>query len=167
MNTNLPRNEPTKEELPLDRAQHFLRLLWRVNHVIEARSKQMSVNLGITFQQRTLLRLAGRFPGITAGRLADTLHVDPGTISAALGRLEGRGLLERTQDPHDRRRVRLWLTKKGHALNVPTSGTVESAVEKMISIVSANDLAIAESVLLALVGAVDDLPMARYEGETE
>ncbi len=158
--------DSVKEELPLDDAQRFLRLLWRVSHAIEARSKQMSLTLGITFQQRTVLRLVGRFPGITAGMLAETLHVDPGTISASLGRLESRGMLERSQDPHDRRRVRLWLTGAGHALNVPTSGTVESAVEKMMSTVSKNELMIVEDVLQTLVRSVEALPTPLRDEET-
>lgn len=137
--------------LPLDDAQRFLRSLWALNHAIELRSKEMAARLGITFQQRTVLRLIGRFPGVTAGKLAETLHVDRGTLSATLRRLEARGLIQRRIDPRDRRRIRLGLTARGHTFDVAASGTVESAVERTMAEASAGRIAATEAVLLALL----------------
>jgi len=65
----------------------------------------MEQRLGITAQQRLIVRCVGQFPGMTAGQLAGLLHVDPGTISAALRRLEAKDLVARRKDPRDSRRV--------------------------------------------------------------
>lgn len=106
----------------------FLRLLWRVNHGIERRSRKMQRAMGVTAPQRMVLRLAGRFDGISAGELAALLHVDPGTLSSALRELERRRLLRRAPDAADGRRVCVHLTAAGRALDVNAPDTVEGAV---------------------------------------
>ncbi len=111
----------------------------------------MVARLGVTFQQRTVLRLVGRFPGVTAGKLAETLHVDRGTLSATLRRLETRGLIERRSDPKDRRRVLIGLTARGRALDVPDAGTVESAVARTLADVGTTRVEAAEAIIAALV----------------
>jgi DNA-binding MarR family transcriptional regulator len=92
----------------------------------------MERRLGITAQQRFVIRCVGKYPGMTAGRLARMLHLDPGTVSAALKRLEGKGVLARCRDSADRRRVTLCLTATGKALARPAAGTAEHAVECLL-----------------------------------
>ena len=125
----------------------FLQCLWRTSHALERRSRRMERTLGVTAPQRLVLRLLGRFPGITAGQLARSLHVDPGTLSASLRRLEARGLIERRRDPSDSRRVTIGLTRHGRALDVPRQGTVEAAADALLATASPRDLAAAVRVL--------------------
>ncbi len=89
--------------------------------------------LGVTAQQRLVLRCIGAFPAISPSQLAELLHVDPGTLSAALRRLERRGLVTRARDAADGRRARLSLTAAGRRLDVPSDGTVEAAVEQLLA----------------------------------
>ena len=58
----------------------FLQCLWRTSHAMERRSRRMEKAIGVTAPQRLVLRFLGRFPGVTAGQLAQALHVDPGTL---------------------------------------------------------------------------------------
>ena len=125
----------------------FLQCLWRTSHALERRSRRMERTLGVTAPQRLVLRLLGRFPGITAGQLARSLHVDPGTLSASLRRLEARGLIERRRDPADSRRVALGLTRQGRALDVPRRGTIEAAADALLAGTSPRDLAATVRVL--------------------
>lgn len=111
----------------------FLQRLWRLNHAIERLSMRMDRSLGVTTQQRLLLRCIGRTPNATAGQLAKLLHVDPGTLSTALPRLEQKGLVERTRDRADSRRWTLTLTEAGRALDRPTDGTLEDAVGALLA----------------------------------
>lgn len=129
--TKLPAEPTVNDELGpvLD----FLRLLWRVNHAMERRSRQMQVHLGITAPQRMVLRLAGRFPDATASELAALLHLDPGSLSSLLTRLEEAGLVNRVADRHDRRRIRVALSRRGHRLTEDTQGTIESAVTAVLT----------------------------------
>ena len=125
----------------------FLQCLWRTSHAMERRSRRMEKAIGVTAPQRLVLRFLGRFPGVTAGQLAQALHVDPGTLSASLRRLEGRGLVERRRDPADTRRVTLGLTKLGRELDGARTGTVEAAADALLADASPRDLAATVRVL--------------------
>ncbi len=129
----------------------FLRRIWQLNHVLERLSRLMDRRLGVTAQQRMVIRLAGRFPGITAGQLARELHVDPGTISALLSRLEEKGLVVRRRDPRDVRRVLVGLTTQGHQLDCPTDGTVEHGVASLLAGLSPDAIARTQETLRCLV----------------
>ena len=111
----------------------FLRGLWRLNHALERRSSHMLTHLGITAQQRMVMRCIGCLPGTSAGQLAEVLHLDPGTLSATLRRLEDRGLIRRARDRDDSRRIIVSLTARGKLLDVPTAHTVEAAAERLLA----------------------------------
>ena len=130
-----------ESDYPLGPALEFLQQLWMLNHALEKLSARMESTLGVTAQQRFLLRVVSRYPGIGAGQLARLLHVDPGTVSAALARLESKSLLERRRDPRDKRRAALSLTRAGRALDQPLDGTVEDAVASWLRTLPPDELA--------------------------
>ena len=132
---------------PLGSGMDFLQRLWQLDHALEQASRRMEKRLGVTAQQRLIIRCVGRYPGLTAGQLARLLHLDPGTVSAALKRLEKKGLLERRRDPRDRRRVWLGLTSEGRELDRPERGSVEDAVERLLAKTGGEDLAVVATVL--------------------
>jgi DNA-binding MarR family transcriptional regulator len=113
---------------PLGEVIDFLRLIWRLDHALQRASKLMQASLGVTGPQRLVIRIVGRFPGLTAGQLAEILHVHPSTLTGVLKRLERRGVLARRRDPRDQRRALLGLTAQGRRLESESKGTVEAAV---------------------------------------
>lgn len=133
----------------------FLRGLWQLNHALESASKRMEATIGITAQQRLVLRCVGKYPGISAGNLATLLHVDPGTISASIKRLEKKGLVQRRRDPKDKRRVFLGLTEEGHQLDRPERQTIEAVVTTVLSKLGASDTEATQRVLQQLVVEID------------
>jgi DNA-binding MarR family transcriptional regulator len=144
----------------------FLRRLWRLNHALERRSSRMHTEIGITAQQRMVLRCLGCLGEVHAGELADVLHLDPGTLSATLRRLEERKLVRRARDDADSRRVRIALTADGRRLDVPTPGTVEAAVAQLLADTEPDDLARTARVLerfAAALEAVDQRAPERAE----
>lgn len=149
------RSGPSSGEAPHDPILEFLRLLWRVNHAMERRSRRMQRALGITGSQRTLLRLVGENSGLTAGALAELLYVDPGTLSSALGRLEAMDLLARDFDPEDRRRVRIRLTPSGEAFSAQHPETIEGSVRRTLARRSAGDLSVTTRLLSELAEDLD------------
>jgi MarR family transcriptional regulator, organic hydroperoxide resistance regulator len=131
---------PDSAPVPLGPAFQFLERLWALNHALEKLSGNMAVRIGVTAQQRLVIRCLGKFPGVAAGQLAALLHVDPGTVSAALRRLNDKGLVVRRRDPQDQRRASLALTDKGRDLDRPATGTVEHAVELLLEQANSADL---------------------------
>jgi len=72
--------------------------------------------LGLTFPQYlVMLELYGGTP-CAVGELGATLDMDTGTITPLLRRLEAAGMVTRTRDRDDERRVLINLTKAGEAL---------------------------------------------------
>jgi DNA-binding MarR family transcriptional regulator len=132
-----------------------MRVLWQLNHALERISKSMASAIGVTAQQRMIVRCVGKYPGMVAGQLAAQLHVDAGTVSAALGRLERKGLLRRRRDGRDRRRVTLALTDAGRDVDRPDTGTVESAVGRLLEASAGEDLATTRRVLGSLTRLID------------
>jgi DNA-binding MarR family transcriptional regulator len=140
---------------PLGRALAFLQRLWRVNHAMQRVSNRMSRELGLTGPQRLIIRGVGRHPWLTASKLASMLHLDRGTVSAALNRLEGKRLIERRADPLDGRLVTVGLTAAGRRLDRPTPHTIESAVEHLVRNTPARDRKATERVLAALADTLE------------
>jgi DNA-binding MarR family transcriptional regulator len=142
-------------DYPLDPPLDLLQRFWQLSHAFERLSMHMEARIGITAQQRLVLRCVGKYPGIAASQLASILQLDRGTVSATLKRLEVRGLLQRRHDPRDRRRISLGLTAAGRALNEPTEGTVEHAVQLLLSEVGPDDITRTKAVLRRLSELVE------------
>lgn len=117
----------------LGKVLDFMRLIWALDHGLQSMSKRMDASLGLTGPQRVALRVLGRRPGITAGGLAGILRVHPSTLTGVLHRLEEKGLVRKASDPHDGRRTRLALTARGRRLDVPSPGTVEAVVGRVLA----------------------------------
>jgi DNA-binding MarR family transcriptional regulator len=149
---------------PLGATLEFLQRLWRLDHALEKLSGRMDKRFGITAQQRFVIRCVGKYPGMTAGQLATVLHVDPGTVSSALKRLEDKRLIKRPRDPRDRRRVTLVLSAAGRALDKPAACTVEHAIEQLMAATKRRDLEAIQALIARLTDFVD---AERHEGERD
>jgi DNA-binding MarR family transcriptional regulator len=144
----------------------FMQLLWAVAHGLEKRSKRMTSALGVTGPQRLVLRVAGLFPGLSAGDLAGILHVHPSTLTGMLRRLVDQDLLARVPAATDRRRAVLRLTAKGRRTNRSMHGTVEAAIAAALSGVSLPDRAAAMRVLRRLAAGLERADDEGLEGRS-
>ncbi len=143
-----------EQEESLGRVLDFMRLVWAVNHGLTQMSKHMERTLGVTGPQRLAVRIVGQRPGISAGALAEVLHIHPSTLTGILQRLTTRGAIERTRDPRDIRRSLFRLTREGLELDALRSGTVEARVRAALASFSGDELAIAGRVLGRLAEAL-------------
>ena len=152
----------TKRELAdLPDVLQFMRLLWAVVHGLERISKRMAGDVGVTGPQRLVLRVVGLLPGISAGDLATVLHVHPSTLTGVLQRLVAQRLLARGDDPTDRRRAVLRLTKRGTRVNATRQGTVEAAIALALRGVSDWDRMATKRVLEQLAVHLEPADMPR------
>jgi len=147
---------PDTKPKPLGDALGFMQLLWALAHGLESASKRMHAELGITGPQRLVLRLLGHHGRISAGELAEVLHVDPSSLTGVLRRLEEAELIRRESDPFDRRRALLELTRRGVRLNDRREGTIEAAIGATLSKLPKDRVAAARAVLKALASALDE-----------
>jgi DNA-binding MarR family transcriptional regulator len=147
-----------EQEFELGPSLDFMRSLWRLNHAFERLSQRMVATFGVTAQQRMIIRCVGKYPGMTATQLARHFHLDAGTVSTALARLERKGLLERRRAARDRRRLTLGLTAEGRSVD-GRAGTSEQAYERLRQVVSADDIARSRRVLEVFSEVLDrELP---------
>jgi MarR family transcriptional regulator, organic hydroperoxide resistance regulator len=135
----------------------FMRALWALDHALQSASKRMEVRRGVTAPQRLVVRIVGRFPGISAGEVADILHLHPSTLTGVLKRLGDRGLLERRADPADGRRALLELTVRGRKVDRLRDGTVEAAVRRTLRRLPPASVRAARDAALALSGELEKL----------
>ena len=142
-----------------------MRLLWSIEHGLQRMSKRMEGELGITGPQRLVLRVVGKFPGLSAGELAHIVRLHPSTITGILQRLVARGLLERKRDPGDSRRARLRLKPAAVAHTRVSSGTVERAVTAALNRVGEGDVLAARRVLSAIANRLNELSIPKSKAD--
>ena len=145
--TKIKQEGQADDEAVLGGALDFLRLLWAVDHNLQRRSKRMEAEIGVTGTQRIVIRLIGRYPGITAGRLAELVHVHPSTLTGVLQRLVARGYIRRERDPEDARVARFELLPDGTKIDGSQAKTIEAAVRRAIGRLPATQVDVARDVL--------------------
>jgi DNA-binding MarR family transcriptional regulator len=138
------------DQLELGQVLEFMQALWSVDHELQSSSKRMEASSGVTGPQRLVIRIVGRFPGISAGRVSEILHLHPSTLTGVLKRLEAHHLVERRADPADARRALLVLTPRGRAVDAVRGGTVEAGVRRALAKLPARSVAAAREVLEVL-----------------
>ena len=72
--------------------------------------------LGLTYTQYIVFLCLWEYGGMTVGDLCRRLHLDNGTITPLIKRMEGDGYLRRCRCPEDERMRRIELTEEGWAL---------------------------------------------------
>lgn len=130
-----------------DPVLELIRLMWSVDHELQRVSKRMVARMGLTAPQRLAIRFIGRHPRLTSGTLASLLHLHPGTVTGIVQRLEQMGLVARARGTEDTRRVHLTLTPRGRLIDRRRKGTVEGAVRRVASGLSAWQLATVSDVM--------------------
>jgi DNA-binding MarR family transcriptional regulator len=75
-----------------------------------------ATRLELTRAQWRALKATSRQEGLSQAELADYLDMEAIPVGRVIDRLEKTGFVERRSDPADRRRWRLYLTPKAHAV---------------------------------------------------
>jgi DNA-binding MarR family transcriptional regulator len=78
--------------------------------------------LGVTYPQYLVLLVLWERDGLTVSEIGERLYLDSGTLTPLLKRLEAQGLVDRSRDPKDERRVVIRLTGRARALKKEAAG---------------------------------------------
>jgi len=85
-----------------------------MRHVAESHAPEF-LGVDVTMSQAKLLYLVSLHPGMSMGAIATELGVGPSAVSGLVDRLVALGLLDRREDPVDRRQQLVTITANGTA----------------------------------------------------
>lgn len=94
----------------------FAYLMQDVTRHLRTHFDRRATRFGLTRAQWRALKTIRRHEGLSQAELADHLDMQPIPVGRVIDRLEKTGYVERRADPGDRRRWRLHLTPKAHAV---------------------------------------------------
>jgi DNA-binding MarR family transcriptional regulator len=95
---------------------------------------------------------------VTVSRLGSELGLSSGAVTALVDRLERHGMVQRTRDPTDRRRVHVTLTDKSRTLGMDLLEPIAQRSRRAIAALDADGLQSVEAFLATLVGEDEDAP---------
>jgi MarR family transcriptional regulator, organic hydroperoxide resistance regulator len=106
--------------------------------------------LGLTYSQYAVMLILWQQEAVSMGSLCEQLHLDSGTLSPLLKRLEKQGRVTRRRRPEDERTLEIACTEQGRALREKAKA-VQRSVERATGM-SGGDLASLREQLNELAG---------------
>jgi MarR family transcriptional regulator, organic hydroperoxide resistance regulator len=108
--------DPAVEADPLALDRQLCFQFYAASHLINRLYAPVLGELGLTYPQYLVMLVLWEGDGISVGSLGRRLHLDSGTITPLLKRMEALGLIRRERDRTDERRVQVRLTEAGRDL---------------------------------------------------
>lgn len=107
--------------------------LYAASRAVTGLYRPLLDEIGITYPQFLVLLVLWEAPaeGVTVKELGAALHLDYGTMTPLLKRLEANGLLRRERRADDERTVQISLTDKGAALRERSDGIFATCGDAM------------------------------------
>jgi len=100
-------------EDPLDLDRQVCFPLYAASNLLNRLYRPILAELGLTYPQYLVMLVLWKQAPQTVGSLGGMLHLDSGTLTPLLKRMEQAGLISRTRDAKDERRVLIGLTPEG------------------------------------------------------
>jgi len=114
-------------------------LLHDVARLLRKRFEQCAKDVGLTRSQEQALRYLSNNEGIHQAGLAEMLEIEPITLVRILDKLAERGLVERRQNPNDRRSRQLYMSDKARPLLDPMRSLGDQTRKEALDGVSSED----------------------------
>jgi MarR family transcriptional regulator, organic hydroperoxide resistance regulator len=124
------------------------------------RSRDHSRPGELTHAQLRSVMALGREPEMTAGQLAKSAELTPGTVTAILDQLEAANIVERRRSTEDRRVYYVTLTPQGRELRERKLSAWQSLWETGLSRFSDRELRSAAKIIQELTGIFDTVANA-------
>lgn len=127
--------------------------LYAASNLVTRLYRPLLAELGLTFPQYLAMMVLWESEPQTVSAIGQRLHLDSGTLTPLLKRLEAGGLVLRRRDEADERRVLISLTDAGRALREPAR-RVSEVFQRDVSIPAAETASLAAS-LTRLIAALE------------
>lgn len=118
---------------------HLFLVLWKAFRSVEACSLESIRNLGLGRSDFGVLEALLHKGPLTVNVIARKVLLTSGSMTAAVDRLEAKGLVERTPDPADARARQIRLTVAGRRLIEPAFARHAEDLEKVFGQLGARD----------------------------
>ncbi|UGT61477.1 MarR family winged helix-turn-helix transcriptional regulator [Nocardia asteroides] len=116
---------------PLSLTAQLCFALYSTSRSMTAAYRPFLDEMRVTYPQYLALLALWERPGMTMRELGEKLHLDYGTVSPLIQRLQAHGLVESVRSAHDRRAVELRATEAGRALQRQARRMVESVLAEV------------------------------------
>ncbi|HWA47980.1 MAG TPA: MarR family transcriptional regulator [Dongiaceae bacterium] len=118
-----------RAETPMPELDDFLCFaVYSLGHAFNKIYQPLLKRLDLTYPQYVTMVVLWEQDDVTVSRLGERLHLDSGTLTPLLKRLEAAGLITRARDKEDERQVRIRLTKAGIALKEKAKAVPEGVL---------------------------------------
>jgi DNA-binding MarR family transcriptional regulator len=135
--------------------QEVVELERQVGRIIGQHAPSVWIDSGLTLTQLKSLFLIANKGSTNFRKLAETLRVTPSNVTGIVDRLEEQGLVNRTQNPEDRRETTLQATDKGKALVFSLREAGINHMTQILSLLSLEELSSLAQGLLAFIKAAN------------
>lgn len=126
--------------------------LYSASRAVTAAYRPLLTELNLTYPQYLVLLVLWEEDRANVGRLCERLHLDSGTLSPLLKRLESIGYVTRERSTDDERRVEIVLTAAGKRLQTKASCIPERLMA--LSQISPDELVSLRDAVLRLTDTV-------------
>lgn len=131
--------------------ESILRSLRRITRAIALHSRQLAATHRLTIPQLVCLRRIATAGVTTPGKLARDVSLSQATVTGILDRLAARGLVRRSRDESDRRRVNVELTDRGTALADAAPPPLQQEFSRRLGELPDDEQALFDGVLARIV----------------
>lgn len=133
----------------------YFKIAFLANHFRDPTNRKLESEYGLTRPEFTILFCLGQMEKISAVDVADITQVPANTLSRGAAILFRKKLITKSEDPADRRRTLLSLTKKGVRLYKLVLTHLKAADAKMIEPLSDRERQQLDRLLTKMCAAVN------------
>jgi MarR family transcriptional regulator, organic hydroperoxide resistance regulator len=113
-------------DAPLQLGNQICFAIYSAAHAFNRVYKPLLDRLGLTYPQYLVMLVLWEQDGVTVKEIGQRLHLDSGTLTPLLKRLEAAQLLKRTRSTEDERQVLISLTPQGLAVKDKARGVPQA-----------------------------------------
>jgi MarR family transcriptional regulator, organic hydroperoxide resistance regulator len=133
---------------PLQLGNQICFAIYSAAHAFNRVYKPLLDRLGLTYPQYLVMLVLWEQDGVTVKEIGQRLHLDSGTLTPLLKRLEAAQFLKRTRNTEDERQVLISLTPQGLAVKDKARGVPQAILTA--SACSVGELSTIRNELVAL-----------------
>ena len=115
---------------------HIRLVLWKAARAVENVDRASIARTGLVLSDFTIMEALLHKGPLPINKIGQKVLLTSGSMTAAVDRMEARGLVKRVQDPSDGRSFLVHLTEKGHKTIKKAYAKHSKNLEKIASVLS-------------------------------